>query len=123
MTTLVHNLGFSSDLSWHDVFSIDDPELLAFVPRPSNAMLLVFPTSPTYQKMRAEEDGPKSEYTASGPQEPVLWFKQTIGNACGLYGLLHAVCNGINREFIGMKHLHPQLRQIDVAAIVPSQSC
>ena len=26
--------------------------------------------------------------------EDVVWFKQTINNACGLYGLLHAVRNG-----------------------------
>jgi len=30
----------------------------------------------------------------------VVWFKQTIGNACGLIALLHAVCNGSAREFI-----------------------
>lgn len=101
MTSLVHNLGLSPDLSWHDVFSLDDPELLAFVPRPSHALLLVFPVSSAYEKVRLEEDGPLPEYTASGPQEEVLWFKQTIGNACGLYGLLHAVCNGITKEFIG----------------------
>lgn len=30
----------------------------------------------------------------------MVWFKQTIGNACGLIALLHAVCNGPAREFI-----------------------
>ena len=100
MTTLVHNLGLSRDLSWHDVFSLNDPDLLAFVPRPSHALLLVFPTSAVYKKFTTEADASISEYTASGPQEEVLWFKQTIGNACGLYGLLHAVCNGVTREFI-----------------------
>ena len=102
MTALVHKLGLSPDLSWHDVYSLDDPSLLAFVPRPAHALLLVFPTSGAYQKSRIKEDGPLSEYSGSGPDEEVLWFKQTIGNACGLMGLLHSVTNGIARELIGI---------------------
>ena len=101
MTTLVHKLGLSEELAWHDVFSIDDPELLAFVPRPAHALLVVFPVSQAYEKARIEEDEPLPEYTGSGSGEEVLWFKQTIGNACGLYGLLHSVCNGVSKEFIG----------------------
>lgn len=101
MTTLVHKLGLSPDLSWHDVYSLDDPSLLAFVPRPVHALLLVFPVSKAYEKARGEEDGPLPDYAGSGPEEEVLWFKQTIGNACGLMGLLHSVTNGMTREFIG----------------------
>lgn len=102
MSSLVHKLGLSKDLSWHDVYSLDDPSLLDFVPRPAHALLLVFPVSKAYQKSRAEEDESLPEYAASGSQEEVLWFKQTIGNACGLMGLLHAVCNGVTRDLIGM---------------------
>ncbi|KAK5018710.1 ubiquitinyl hydrolase 1 [Cryomyces antarcticus] len=29
-----------------------------------------------------------------------MWFKQTINNACGLYSILHAICNGDARNFI-----------------------
>ena len=88
-------------MSWHDVYSIDDPSLLAFVPRPAHALLLVFPTSAAYHKARQEEDEPLSNYSGTGPEEEVLWFKQTIGNACGLMGLLHAACNGMTRDLIG----------------------
>lgn len=102
MTDLVHKLGLSSDLSWHDVYSLDDPSLLAFVPRPVHALLLVFPVSQAYEKSRGEEDGPLPDYSGSGLDEEVLWFKQTIGNACGLMGLLHSVTNGMTREFIGI---------------------
>ena len=101
MSSLVHKLGLSSGLSWHDVYSIDDPSLLAFVPRPAHALLLVFPTSSAYEKARHEEDEPLSDYKGTGPEEEVLWFKQTIGNACGLMGLLHAACNGMTRDLIG----------------------
>ena len=102
MSTLVHKLGLSSDLAWHDVYSLDDPSLLAFVPRPTHALLLVFPTSSAYQKARADEDSSLPEYTGSGPTEEVLWFKQTIGNACGLMGLIHATCNSVTRDLIGI---------------------
>lgn len=101
MTSLVHKLGLSSDLSWHDVYSLDDPSLLAFVPRPAHALLLVFPVSEAYIKARTDEDSSLSDYNGSGENEEVLWFKQTIGNACGLMGLLHAVCNGMTRDLIG----------------------
>ncbi|KAI7207940.1 cysteine proteinase [Hortaea werneckii] len=94
MTTLLHNLGLSRHLQFHDVFSIDDPDLLAFVPRPAYALLLVFPVSANYEKFRHEEDASLPSYDASGDGEPVIWYKQTIGNACGLIGLLHSVSNG-----------------------------
>jgi ubiquitin carboxyl-terminal hydrolase L3 len=102
MSSLVHNLGLSKALSFHDVFSIDDPDLLAFVPRPASALLLVFPVSRAYEMFRMQEDEKKSEYQGKGAEEPVLWYKQTIRNACGLIGLLHAVSNGNSRGFIGM---------------------
>lgn len=94
MSQLIHKLGVANSLAFSDVFSIDEPELLGFVPRPSLALLLVFPVSAMYEKARLEEDSGKEEYTGSGPDEPVMWFKQTIRNSCGLIGLLHAVCNG-----------------------------
>ena len=101
MSALVHKLGLSTKLAFQDVFSIDDPDLLAFVPRPAQALLLVFPVSETYEKFRRIEDAEKKEYEGSGPEEPVVWYKQTIGNACGLIGLLHGVSNGPAKGYIG----------------------
>jgi len=100
MTSLLHNLGLSPALQFHDVYSIDDPDLLAFIPRPAHALLLVFPVSDSYEKFRREEDESREEYTGAGPDEPVLWYKQTIGNACGLFGLLHGVSNGAARNHV-----------------------
>lgn len=102
MSSLVHKLGLSEKLAFHDVFSIDEPELLAFVPRPAHALLLVFPVSETYEKFRIQEDKDRPEYQGHGPEEEVVWYKQTIGNACGLIGLLHGVSNGAARSNIGM---------------------
>ncbi|KAF2744210.1 cysteine proteinase [Sporormia fimetaria CBS 119925] len=105
MTSLVHKLGLSSTLAFHDVFSIDEPELLAFVPRPAHALLLIFPVSETYEKFRVQEDSTKPVYDGCGDGEEVVWYKQTIGNACGLIGLLHGVSNGEARGKIGMLFL------------------
>ena len=101
MSALVHKLGLSKSLSFHDVYSIDDPDLLSFVPRPAYALLLVFPVSEAYENFREEEDRGRPEYNGSGPQEEVMWYKQTIGNACGLIGLLHGVTNGAAKDLIG----------------------
>jgi ubiquitin carboxyl-terminal hydrolase L3 len=100
MTSLIHKLGLSRAVSFHDVFSITDPDLLEFVPRPAYALLFIFPVSDIYEKHRIEEDAKLEEYDGKGPQEEVMWFKQTIGNACGLIALLHAACNGAAREAI-----------------------
>ncbi|KAL6710025.1 ubiquitinyl hydrolase 1 [Coniothyrium glycines] len=100
MSSLVHKLGLADQLAFHDVFSIDDPDLLGFVPRPALALLLVFPVSETYEKFRVQEDKDKPHYQGHGPEEEVIWYKQTIGNACGLIGLLHAVSNGEARAAI-----------------------
>ena len=100
MTSLVRRLGLSDSLAVHDVYSITEPELLAFVPRPALALLLVFPVSAAYESQRLAEDAAVPEYDGRGPDEPVLWFRQTIRNACGLMGLLHAVSNGPARGFI-----------------------
>ncbi|KAI9862212.1 MAG: ubiquitinyl hydrolase 1 [Vezdaea acicularis] len=100
MTTLTHTLGLTPTLSFHDVWDLNSPDLLAFIPRPAHALLMVFPTGPSYTLHRTTEDAPLAPYTGHGPSEPVVWYKQTIGNACGLIGLLHAISNGATRALL-----------------------
>jgi ubiquitin carboxyl-terminal hydrolase L3 len=100
MTTLLHNLGLSSALQIHDVYSLTDETLLSFIPRPALALLLVFPVSAAYESHRLAEDSLAEPYAGRGPNEPVLWFRQTIRNACGMMGLLHAAANGPARGFV-----------------------
>lgn len=99
-TELIHTLGLSSALEFYDVLSLDDVDLLALVPRPTLALVLVFPTSPDYETEITEKDKDAAEYAKSGEEEDVIWYKQTINNACGLYGILHAVSNGVAQDFI-----------------------
>jgi len=99
MTNLSHELGLSPTLQWHEVYSLTETSLLEFLPRPALALLLVFPVTSTYEKHRRDEDSAKQEYVGNGG-EPVVWFKQTIRNACGLIGLLHSITNGAARDQI-----------------------
>jgi len=51
---------------------------------------MLFPITPAYEKARKERDElVKSE---EAPKD-IMFFKQTIGNACGTMGILHAVAN------------------------------
>lgn len=94
-TSLAHNLGASSSLAFTEVYSLDEKpnggEVLAYI--------LVFPTSQNYEDERAAER--EGEKEGGGEEEKdVIWLRQTIHNACGLYALLHACCNGRARRLI-----------------------
>lgn len=94
MNALKTKLGLSDELEFYDVYSLDEPELLSHIPRPAHALLVIIPLTKAWDQERKAEDASKEDYTGSGENEPVIWFKQTIGNACGSIGLLHSVING-----------------------------
>jgi ubiquitin carboxyl-terminal hydrolase L3 len=94
MNRLGHRLGLSTDLSFVDVFSLTEPSLLEMIPRPVHALLFLYPGTDLGAKDLAEEMAAQNQYDSCGPEEPVLWFHQTIGHACGLIGLLHCCTNG-----------------------------
>ncbi|KAJ7155574.1 hypothetical protein C8R43DRAFT_1000466 [Mycena crocata] len=75
-----------------DVFGLDEA-LLAMVPQPVKAVVLLFPISPESEARRKQED---EEILSKGQPEldpTILWIKQTISNACGTMGLIHAIAN------------------------------
>ncbi|KAL4400073.1 ubiquitinyl hydrolase 1 [Malassezia pachydermatis] len=85
----------TSQYTFHDVFGLDD-ELLAMVPQPAEAVLLLYPITSRSEAQREQED--------MNPPMPVahmLWFPQTIGNACGTIGLLHAIANSRAWDAVG----------------------
>lgn len=100
-TDLLHKLGARS-LCFQDIYSLDDSELLALIPRPVHALILVFPTTERYEQRISEEEAKAKDYKGSGANEDVVFFKQTINNACGLYAILHAISNGDARRCISM---------------------
>ena len=97
-TDLVHRLGVSPELGFYDIYSIDEPELLSLVPRPVHALIFIAPANVYYKVREHDERGP--DYDGSGEQEPITWFRQTIGHACGLIALIHSVGNGPSKQFI-----------------------
>lgn len=104
-------LGLTPILSFTDIYSLSDPDLLAFLPRPIQAVILLFPVSEGYEKLMKKEEAlrtsallhvnttqdselpsgfqPKTYQTENN----IFWLKQTIKNACGLYALLHVLMN------------------------------
>lgn len=100
MNALAKKLGLSDDLQFYDVYSLDEPELLAHIPRPVYALLVILPLTDAWDKDRQTEDSAMVDYEGSGDQEPVIWFQQTIGHACGSIGLLHCAINGPASKFI-----------------------
>lgn len=110
-TALSHALGLSPKYEFTDVFSLTDPDLLAFIPRPVHALILVFPISPAYEQFRREADARAVETVDSDPASPArysaiagtpaqnaLWYPQTIKNACGTYAILHTLANAFPRS-------------------------
>ncbi|GAB4814399.1 hypothetical protein N2152v2_001445 [Parachlorella kessleri] len=79
-----------------DVYGFDQ-DLLAMVPKPVLAVLLLFPitdSTEAAQQERIEKEG----QTVSNS---VYYMKQTIGNACGTIGLLHAAGNNLDQLQLG----------------------
>lgn len=111
-THLIHALGVSPQLGFYDIYSLD-PELLSFIPRPVHSLIFIAP-SDVYYKIHGDSpdfDVEKLTYAGSGEDEPVTWFAQTIGNACGLIALLHCISNGSARQFVQPDSLLDKLLQ------------
>ncbi|GBE83594.1 Ubiquitin carboxyl-terminal hydrolase YUH1 [Sparassis crispa] len=82
----------ASQAQFEDVYGLD-PDLLALVSQPVKAVVLLFPITDGYEEQRKLED---ARIVAHGqhPVDPtIFWMKQTISNACGTMGIIHAVAN------------------------------
>jgi len=100
MNDLANRLGVSRELAFYDVYSLDEPSLIAMLPRPVFALLTTIPMTEAWKEHRDAEDVGLQWYEGAGIEEPVVWFRQTIIHGCGLIGLLHCVSNGIPAEMI-----------------------
>lgn len=100
MNELAYHLGMSKELAFYDVYSLYDSDMLALVPRPVFALLATVPMNESWRQDRDAEDADLPWYEGAGPEEPVIWFQQTIIHGCGLIGLLHCVCNGLPSKMI-----------------------
>ncbi len=100
MNELAHSIGVTNALSFYDIYSLHDSDMLAMVPRPVFALLTTVPMTEAWKEERDAEDVGLEWYTGAGTEEPATWFRQTIVHGCGLIGLLHCVSNGVPSEMI-----------------------
>ncbi|KAH7280371.1 hypothetical protein KP509_37G064100 [Ceratopteris richardii] len=84
----------SGEAEFVDVYGFDK-ELLAMVPTPVLAVLLLFPLTDEFEAARAEQKALDKEDKLISNN--VYFMKQTVGNACGTVALLHAVGNNLSR--------------------------
>lgn len=91
LSHLCKNLGVAPTVAFYDVLSTSE-DLLSCIPRPVHALILLC-DRPIYYAARAAVEPTIPDYQGCGPDEPVRWMKQTIGNACGLMALLHCLFN------------------------------
>lgn len=110
MTQLAHKLGLSTDLVFHDVFSLTDPDLVALLPRPAQALLFVYPGTPEAEEFHSKQYDRESEYDEAG-DKPVLFYRQIITHACGLIGLLHCVTNPTRSQIVPASDLDNLIKQ------------
>ncbi|KAL9665724.1 hypothetical protein QQ045_000044 [Rhodiola kirilowii] len=88
MNQFLWNLGVPADeVECCDVYGLDE-ELLEMVPKPVLAVLFLYPLTAKSEEERIQQDNTKKVCS-----EKVYFLKQTVGNACGTIGLLHAVGN------------------------------
>lgn len=79
-----------------------EPELLAMIPRPVRAIIFLFPLTPNYEKFKEEEEARLTKLEQSLSPD-VIFFEQTVENACGMIALLHSLAN--NEDIVGKQHI------------------
>ncbi|XP_004300351.1 PREDICTED: ubiquitin carboxyl-terminal hydrolase isozyme L3 [Fragaria vesca subsp. vesca] len=88
MNQFLWGLGLQEDdAECYDVYGLDG-ELLEMVPKPVLAVLFLYPLNPKTEEERMMQLNENQETKGN-----VYFMKQTVGNACGTIGLLHAVGN------------------------------
>lgn len=92
LTRYIHELGVAPTAEFVDVLGLDD-DLLALVPTPVHALLLLYPITDASEDARVAEDAALAASAADPAAKDVFWTVQKIENACGTIGCVHCVCN------------------------------
>jgi len=91
MTSYINTLGVKNGWIFSDVYGVD-PDLLCLIPKPCCAFILLFPITETYKSFCIQEND-TIEKNGQTISSNVFYMKQTIGNACGTIGVIHALGN------------------------------
>jgi ubiquitin carboxyl-terminal hydrolase L3 len=97
MNRYIENLGFPTALyQFTDVFSVED-WAIQMVPQPVIAVVFLFPITEVQAKFRREQVQQIKDQGGPVGAENVYHMRQTVGNACGTVGILHAIGNARHR--------------------------
>jgi len=99
MTKFLRACGMESSWAVCDVFGLDEA-LLAMIPQPTAALLLLFPMSKKYSEYCESAEKSIAECKDKLPSD-LYYMKQTISNACGTVALIHAVANNMDKVAMG----------------------
>lgn len=90
------NLGVKNDdYEFVEIIGFDE-DLLAFVPQPVSAVLLLFPITEEHEEHRRKEIEDAS-HTPPDYSQAIYFLKQTVGNACGSIAVIHSVANNLEK--------------------------
>jgi len=96
MNKYVAKLGVDLSLyEFCDVFGVED-DLLQMVPSPILAVLMLFPVS-DFSELHRKEEEEKIAKNGQKVSDKVYYTHQTVGNACGTVGLIHAISNNSDK--------------------------
>ena len=93
-TQVSHKLGLSERFYFADV--------IGSLPARTKAAILVYNTRKGYESIRQEEEASNQilSYTESPQYNNIIWFEQTVENACGPTAMVHAIMNGCSTDDI-----------------------
>eukprot|EP00483_Globobulimina_turgida_P008575 UN08593 len=96
-------MGLPDGFAFCDVYGLD-AELLAFVPQPVLAVMLLFPSSQAIKEYKLKQQ----EQLTKNPQKInqdlfYLYQHDDIGNACGTIAMIHALSNNALSKNFNLK--------------------
>lgn len=86
-------VGVSEAFQLVDVYGLDEA-MLAMIPKPVYALVLLFPCSENDEKFRRMEDEKLKQNQPEVP-EKLFYMRQYLHNACGTIALFHAILNNL----------------------------
>ncbi|KAG0046314.1 Ubiquitin carboxyl-terminal hydrolase isozyme L3 [Gryganskiella cystojenkinii] len=87
----VRDLGVPAPWRFADVLGLDE-ELVAMIPQPAHALILLFPVSEKYEAY-IQEEKQRIDQEGQVVSPKVVFYPQTIENACGTMGVIHSIAN------------------------------
>ncbi|KAI8643135.1 hypothetical protein BD408DRAFT_475498 [Parasitella parasitica] len=88
---ILHKNGVGPDWNFTDIYGFD-PEALAMIPRPVTAIIFLFPITDSYKEFRKKEEIHLKAHEQN-INSKLIYYKQTISNACGMIAILHSIAN------------------------------